>query len=139
MSKLILVLTILMVLCSAGTLFAGHIPVPPQGVVEFESRIAAFLKINDFQPLAELEARIEDEEHELRYMSLTLGSYYRLHKNLKVGAFYRVQRGERHDDDWLFTDPGWKWENTRDRFEHLLMADVSPGFCSISFPEKTGS
>ena len=136
MTKFILVLTLLTVFSSAGLLYADHIPVPPEGVVEFEGRIAAFLKINDFQPLAELKARLEEEEREFRYLSFTLGSYYRLHENLKVGAFYRVQRGERHDDDWVFTDPGWKWEDTRDRFEHLLMADVSPRFLLDFIPGK---
>ena len=135
MTKAVLVLTIL---CFSGPLLADHIPVAPEGVLEFEGRVAAFLKINDFQPLAELKARLEDEERELRYMSLTLGSYYRLHENLKVGAFYRLQRGKRHDDDWVLTDSGtaWEWEDSRGRFEHLLMADVSPRILLDFIPGK---
>ncbi len=135
MSKAVLVLTIL---CFSGPLLADHIPVAPEGVLEFEGRIAAFLKINDFQPLVEIKARLEDEERELRYMSLTLGSYYRLHENLKIGAFYRLQRGKRHDDDWVWDDSAWvwEWEDSRDRYEHLLMADVSPRFQLDFIPGK---
>lgn len=72
--------------------------------------------------------RWEDEPTQFRYRSLTAGSYYRLSKHIKVGAFYRLQMGALHDDDWVFIDPGWNWDDTRGRFEHLFILDFSPRF-----------
>ena len=60
------------------------------------------------------------------------GAYYRLHSNLKAGVFYTLQRGARHDDDWIDLDPGWEWLDTRGRTEHVLALDVSPRF-QLSF------
>jgi hypothetical protein len=49
-------------------------------------------------------------------------------KNLKVGAFYRLQKGARHDDDWIDLNPGWGWRDTEDRTEQVLIADATPRF-----------
>ncbi len=112
---------------SAAAAWANHIPVPPDGVVEYEGRVAALLSYGKLDPMIDLRARIEDEDHELRYRALTLGSYYRLHPNVKAGAFVRVQQGARHDDDWIEPSPGvWQWDDTRDRTEVVAIADVTP-------------
>jgi hypothetical protein len=108
---------------------ADHIPEPPDGVVEYEGRVAALLSVGDFDPVVELRARIEDDPSELRYRALTLGSYYRAHANVKVGAFVRVQQGARHDDDWIEPSAGvWKWKDTTDRTEVVAIADITPRF-----------
>jgi hypothetical protein len=71
---------------------------------------------------------LQDASRELRYRALTLGGYWRLHRNLKLGAFYRLQFGVRHDDDWVALNPGWAWRDTRERAEHVLILDASPRF-----------
>jgi hypothetical protein len=108
--------------------YAIHEPVAPDGVVEFRFRSAVLMNLERFDPLLELQGWLEDEEHELRYRALTLGSYYRPHDNVKVGLFYRLQQGARHDDDWVAVGSDWEWKDTRHRTEHVLIADVSPRF-----------
>ena len=121
-----LVALMFVVACSAAS--ADHIPATLGGVVEFHGRVAVIGDIGDFDPMIELEVRVEDEDHELRYRSLTAGTYYRVLDNLKVGAFYRLQAGARHIDDWVDTSPGWEWLDARSRWENLLILDVSPRF-----------
>jgi hypothetical protein len=108
---------------------ADHIPVPPQGVVELQGRTAAFLDLGDLELLGELEGRLEDTDHHFGYRAVTLGGYYRVLRNLKVGAFYRLASGVRHDDDWIVDPsppPGWIWQDTTGRLEHELILDASP-------------
>src|SRR4030067_2621553 len=107
---------------------AEHEPVPPDGAVEMENSVSALFKFGKFTPMIGLERRFVDEGFESPYRALTLGSYYRVLKNLKVGAFYRLQQGARHDDDWIDLNPGWGWRNTKDRTEQILIADVTPRF-----------
>jgi hypothetical protein len=108
---------------------AEHIPEPSDGFIELESRTSLLLDLGRFDALVELEGRFEDEDLEFRYRSLTAGTYIRLLKNLKAGAFYRVQQGARHDDDWIeLSGGGWEWVDSRNRSEHVLILDVSPRF-----------
>jgi hypothetical protein len=124
-----LVLSAAFTLAAAATVQANHIPEPPGSVVEYEGRVAALASVGDFDPLVELRARVEDDPSELRYRALTLGSYYRVHRNVKAGAFVRVQQGARHDDDWISPSAGaWEWEDTTDRTEVVAIADVTPRF-----------
>jgi len=116
---------------------ADHIPVAPSGVVEFQGRSALLLDLGRLDPLVELEGRIEDVDHELRYRALTAGSYLRLLKNLKIGAFYRLQQGARHDDDWIDLNPGWEWIDSRKRTEQVLILDASPRFLLDFLPGKS--
>ena len=61
------------------------------------------------------------------FTSFTAGGYYRLHRNLKGGLFYTLQTGALHEEDWIrISGDQWRWEDTSDRFEHLLTADLSP-------------
>lgn len=132
------VVALLLVLASPAVQ-ATHIPVVPDedNPLEFESRVAALLSWGEFDPLVEIEARFEDEggnvprelERELRYKALTIGSYYRLHRNVKAGAFVRLQVGARHDDDWTEPLPAvWEWEDSTDRLEAVAILDVTPRF-----------
>lgn len=107
---------------------AAHVPTDSEGIVDLHGRVAFQYTAGRFEELLELEGRLEEKEYQFRYRSLTLGSSYRVHRNLKVGAYYRLQTGARHDDDWIDLNPGWEWQDTRDRMEHLFILDVSPRF-----------
>jgi hypothetical protein len=58
---------------------------------------------------------------------LLVGDYLRVAKNLKIGAFYDLGYGQRHDDDWTRGTAGiWAWNDTNRRPEHSMIFDVSP-------------
>jgi hypothetical protein len=121
----------LLLLCAASAAFADHIPVAPQGVVELQGRTQLITTLDNLDLLAEGLGRLENENLAFGYRSLTVGAYFRVLPNLKLGAFYRLQAGARHDDDWVPNTPappGWVWEDTTGRLEHVAMLDVSPRF-----------
>ena len=108
---------------------ANHIPTAPAVVAEFAGRSTLLIDLGRFDPLVEVEGRLEDTNHEFRYRGLTAGTYLRLHKNLKAGAFYRIQQGARQDDDWIEPVADvWEWVDSRSRIEQVLILDVSPRF-----------
>jgi hypothetical protein len=116
---------------------ASHIPIPPQGVVETQGRLQVTADLGRLDPLLEVQGRLEDPSHELGFRAVTLGGYYRLHRNLKMGAFYRLQWGARHDDDWISSAPTWwEWQETGDRLEQVLVVDVSPRFLLPFLPGR---
>ena len=105
-------------------------PDTPSPVVELENALRVFADIDDWDPMIDVTWRFQDDDFSLRYRAVTLGTYYRVHDNVKVGAFYRLQGGVWHDDDWVEignTDE-WEWEDTNDRYESVLIGDVSPRF-----------
>jgi hypothetical protein len=108
--------------------YPAHVPIAPQGLTEYQGRTAVLLDLGKVDPLIELQARLEDVNSEFRYRAVTLGSYYRFLRNLKAGLFYRIQQGARHDNDWIDLNPGWAWQDTRFRTEHLFILDLSPRF-----------
>jgi hypothetical protein len=113
----------------AAAAYASHVPIEPDDVLELEARIAALFSYGELDPLVELRARIEGEDQELGLRSLTLGTYYRLHRNVKAGAFVRLQQGVLHDDDWIEESPGvWEWDDPAERTEVVAIADVTPRF-----------
>ena len=86
--------------------------------------------------LAELMGKLHDLDSPLRsFESVTVGGYYRLIPNLKVGALARLQAGARHDDDVIANLPTnkWDWNDTSSRLEGVLMLDASPRF-QLGFP-----
>ena len=104
--------------------------VPPKApggrVAEYETAARAFYKAGAFDLLGDLTLRSDRGEK-----LLTTGGYARLHRNLKVGAFYRLQQGMRQDDDWqrrALSSTQWEWKDARRRFEHVAIADVTPRF-----------
>jgi hypothetical protein len=118
------------------SLFAVGIPDIPQGVVELESFGRLFLPAGKFDPYVEVLGRFEDTSFQFRYRSVTMGSYYRPLNNLKLGLFFRVQAGARHNNDWIEGAGGvWQWNDTRGRYEGVLIADVSPRFL-VSFIDR---
>ena len=122
------------VLLTVALLFVAPAPAaaqddPPEGFVELEMVSRLFLDVDDWDPMVELVGRFESEEFEFGYRALTIGSYYRVLENVKVGAFYRVQQGARHDEDWdVRYDGDLERKDTTDRTEHVLVADVTPRF-----------
>jgi hypothetical protein len=113
-----------------------HVPIPPDNNIDYELDFRVFYKTEKFTPMFALKGRWEYEDNLFYYRSLTLGAYYRLTRHLKIGGFYRLQQGARHDDDWIFTDPGWAWQDTRDRTEHVLIADATPRFLMPFIPGR---
>ena len=119
----ILLLTVVMAL-TAAALPADHVPPARTNDLDYQFRINAAADYGDIEPIIDLTGRIE--EGDFRYRSLMLGGYYRLNANLKVGAFYTLQAGALHDDDWIGTPAHWWWDSTTDRWENLFTLDVSP-------------
>lgn len=107
---------------------AEHVPTSPTGGLEVEGFARLFLEAGDFDLFGEALGRWgTDSAVDLPYRSLTLGSYYRVHENVKVGAFYRMQASALHDDDWIALGGGeWAWRDVGSRYEHELMLDLSP-------------
>ena len=119
---------------------ANHIPTAPAVVAEFAGRSTLLIDLGRFDPLVEVEGRLEDTNHEFRYRGLTAGTYLRLHKNLKAGAFYRIQQGARQYDDWIEPVADvWEWVDSRSRIEQVLILDVTPRFLFTFLCELTGA
>lgn len=120
------------------TTFADNAPVAPNGVIEDEGRTALILQLGSFDLLADLTGRLENANLTFDYRAVTIGGYYRVLKNLKLGAFYRLQAGVRHDDDWVNATPLlWSWQSTVGRFESVFMVDASPRFLLDFLPGRS--
>ncbi len=108
-----------------------HLPIFPQGVVELQSRAQLVANGGQWDILAELVGKLNDLDSPIRsFESVTVGGYYRVIPNLKIGALARLQAGARHDED-LLADLGTNnlaWNDTSTRLEGVLMLDVSPRF-----------
>lgn len=106
---------------------AAPVPQPPRGrALEYEAAQRAFIMRGRVQPELEL---LERWQYEGRgpQRSLMLGSYARVEKRLKLGAFWRVQQGTRVDDDWIRAPDGsWGWRDSSRRTEHVLVLDATP-------------
>jgi hypothetical protein len=120
-------------LAAAALLLAASAPAAPLAPEspggrrpEYEASERVMGRAGILEPLADLEQRWQYER--LRpFKALSLGSYARVHPNLKLGLFYRVQSGTRHDDDWFQPAPGaWAWRDTTNRPENVLVLDATP-------------
>lgn len=119
---------VLAALC-AGAASADHIPTSPPASLAYEPVGRIIALVGSFNPYLELLGRWNDPSPGFAYRSLTVGSYFRLVPNLKVGAFYRLQAGARHNDDWVQSgalSSAWSWQDTTGRYEQLLVLDASP-------------
>jgi hypothetical protein len=118
---------------------AQHVPIFPQGEVELQSRAQLVAQVGSWDVLAELLGRLWDEGTPLRsFESVTLGGYYRVLPNLKLGALYRLQAGARHDNDVIanLSTNQWDWNDTSGRLENILMLDASPRFLLDFLPGR---
>ena len=130
-----------LVFASAGAFSQPYIPVAPKGLVELQGRTQVIANFGAVDLLLEALGRTEYVNPTLQsFESLTLGGYYRLLKNLKIGALYRLQAGAHHDDDWthqvVTSGIAWGWNNTNTRLEHLFMLDASPRFLLDFLPGR---
>jgi hypothetical protein len=129
MNNRMLLIAAALIVAVAAVASANHIPDASGGFIEFDSRTSLLLDLGRLDPLVQLEGSFQDENFEFGYRSLTAGAYIRMLRNLKVGAFYRVQQGARHDDDWIEPSAGvWEWVDSRNRTEQVLILDASPRF-----------
>jgi hypothetical protein len=74
---------------------------------------------------------IRGDKIQFQTRSLRAGAYFRLFKYMKLGAFYRLQAGAIHSNDWIGEERPvgsgewqWWWKNTIRRAEHGLMVDI---------------
>lgn len=106
----------------------ANVPQVPKGMMtEHEADFRLFKKLGVWEPMAEAAIRWQGEQRQ-SYKSLSLGGYNRVHRNLKVGAFYKLQFGARYDFDWVETADRreWIWKDTQSRDEHVFILDASP-------------
>jgi hypothetical protein len=143
MNRAAWVLALFVLALPAAPAAAQHLPGTvagspiPQGQVELQSRAQLVANVGSWDVLAELLGSLHDTNTPLSsFESVTVGGYYRVIPNLKVGALARLQAGARHDNDVLAVNPvtttDWAWNDTSTRLEGVLMLDVSPRF-QLSF------
>jgi hypothetical protein len=125
---------VVLALASVPFVNADHVPVAPVGTVEARTRAVVVVDGRSFDGLLEIEGVLSDPPITLGRRGVTVGGYWRPIDNLKLGAFYRLQAGVRHDDDWIDLAPGWGWQDTRGRWESLFMVDASPRFALPFLP-----
>jgi hypothetical protein len=127
------------ILLAALPAAASHVPVLPGGPVEGQGRVQLTAELGRLDPMLEAQGLLENLADGRWYRALTLGGYYRLHRNLKAGAFYRLQWGALHNDDWIGI-PGvpwdWLWRDTSERLEQVLILDASPRFLLPFLPGR---
>lgn len=104
----------------------GAPPIPDPGF-EYSGHARLFYDAGDLDGLLEYTGRW-DTDRSAYAQAVRLGAYYRLIDNLKVGAFYRLAFGERHDEDWVESGSEWIWRDTSRRPEHSLILDATPRF-----------
>lgn len=128
--------TFFLLLLAAGSLFSWE---DDEMQFEFPLRIAFMGKAKRFNPYLEFQGMFHLPEQQIRYASVTAGSYFKAAPWLKIGAFYTFQSGARHLDDWSFANlPGdWHWwEETKGRIEHLIALDATPRFLLEFLPGR---
>ena len=113
------------------------IPLPASGweYTEFsldgEARIAMMASAGEWNPYLEIRGVFHGADLEFRTNALTAGAYFRAAPWLKVGAFYRLQGGVRHLEDWTVevSPDRHYWEDVSPwRYENLLLLDATPRF-----------
>ncbi|AHC16526.1 hypothetical protein [Salinispira pacifica] len=122
------VLAAMLSIFPAGAWADQHVPSEvEESPVEFDLRAVFAPDTGRVDPLVELSAAFQPDSMPLGLSSLTAGAYLRVIDNLKLGAFYRMQLGSRHDDDWISDGAGgWSWADSSRRLEHLIIADATP-------------
>lgn len=119
--------SLLLVALGAAAALAAPVPAVPRGrLPEYEASVRVVGRAGALEPLVDLTERWQFERQGPA-RSLTLGSYGRAHRNLKLGVFYQVQSGARHDDDWIKDGAGtWLWRPTTNRPESIVILDATP-------------
>ena len=119
----------LILILTGHTAFAAppdSLPPNVTAIPEFETNTRLFLNFtDDFRIMNEVKMRFEDKPIQFRYRSFMTGPYYRVQKNITIGAFYKIQSGFRNLDDWKRNPQEWAWQDSRNRLEHLGVGDVT--------------
>jgi len=123
--KMVFIITVLFLITLS--VFADHIPETSGLGIKYQSRFSVIGNLNKWNPYLEALGNI-DSNLQPSYYHLLTGSYYRVHRNVKIGVFHLLQGGERHDDDWVALNPGWEWNNTINRIENNIIFDLTPRF-----------
>jgi hypothetical protein len=114
---------------ASGSSSYGNTPVAEKGL-EPEGTVRVFLKQDHFDHL--LEMRVRNQSGGRFFQSARLGTVTSVYQPndsflLKMGAYYQLQMGVWHDEDWdKGTDGIWRWWNTNKRLEHLALVDFRP-------------
>lgn len=87
-------------------------------------RLASIVDYKDWDLHLSFSGEFREESADFYELQSVL--YYRLFRHLKLGVHYSLQKGERHDDDWITEGDGWFWKNSSDRYENLIGADITP-------------
>jgi len=111
--------------------YADHTPTALSEGPNFRGVFRTFYPYKKVKLLGELEFR--QEENNRNYKALRLGGKYRLHRNLKLGAYFKRAYGLRHDDDWVKPDK-WKWLDSESRGENLFSIEASARTLLNSLP-----
>ncbi len=102
----------------------GDMPVDTVGFTP-SFRLASILDFGDFDFHTSISGDFNHESPDVYELQALL--YYRVLKNLKAGVFYKLQMGQRHDDDWVKDAEGnWIWEDSRTRLENIAGVDLTP-------------
>lgn len=111
----------------AAPAVADPIPSSPGGrLLEYEADESLTSRAGIFEPIVDATQRWQYTGQQ-PYKDAMFGSYARVDKYLKLGAFYRLQYGARHNDDWVQTPGGgWGWRNTVGRPESVAVLDATP-------------
>lgn len=104
---------------------ASHLPGDLKTSVTPAADLRGFWRTSAFTHLFELQARQDSDGRDFR--AARIGTIFRAHENLKLGASIARRYGLRHDEDWVRDDQGnWHWQPTNGRAEDFFIADVTP-------------
>lgn len=108
----------------------------PAEHIEFSPafRLASIFEYRDWDFQLSLSGEFREESPD--YYELQSLLYYRVLKHVKVGVFHSLQKGERHDNDWISEGDGWFWRDSSDRYENLIGADITPRVLLPFLPGK---
>ena len=109
--------------CISTSSFASKVPLN-----EKSAGVSANLKhFHRFSPsiksLVELNTGKENKLSQRR--DFKLGLRARIHKNVKISAYYQRSYGLRHQNDWIVKDGKWHWIDSSDRGENIFGTSIS--------------
>lgn len=86
LKRLIFIVTVLVLL--AFSVYAGQVPVSGDLRVDYLGRFTVIADIKNWNPYLKVQGRYISDAAQIDYRHILTGSYYRIHKNIKIGAFY---------------------------------------------------
>lgn len=97
----------------------------PESKYGFENGVdlRVMKKVRRYLLLLESKNRKELTDHD--YNQLMMGSYYRLTKRFRMGAFIQAEQGLRWDQDWQRKNGVWQWQNMNSRWDFSSVLDAT--------------